>query len=149
MASRVLDSRLASLATLADDADVGVVSGQVAVILSELHLTIQAKKYDVLLAGDGFNTVGSLQLLTETNLMELGVAPGHIALVLNAFFPLEERVLDEPLKEDIIIVTSPPPHIAAIVTRILDHLLDSCLLSSCSASFKNSCGLAFLYFASH
>ena len=47
------------------------------------------------------------------------------------------------------IVTSPPPHIAAIVTRILDHLLDSCLLSSCSASFKNSCGLAFFYFASH
>ena len=110
MASRVLDSRLA---TLADDADVGVVSGQVAVILSGLHLSIQAKKYayDVLLAGDGFNTGGGLQLLTETNLMELGVAPGHVthvALLLKAFFPPEERVLDEPLKDDVV-VTSPPP----------------------------------------
>ena len=91
MASRVLDSRLSALD---EDAAVGVVSGQVAVILSELHLSIQAKKYDLLLAGDGYDTVGGLQLLSETNLMELGVAPGHIAI-----FPPEEKALDEPLDE--------------------------------------------------
>ena len=106
MASRVLDSRLA---TLADDAEVGVVSGQVAVILSELHLTIQAKKYDLLLAGAGFDTVGGLQLLTETDLFGLGVAPGHVSLLMRAFFPPEEETLDEPLKSDII-VAGPPPH---------------------------------------
>ena len=45
MESRVLDSRLSALA---EDAQVGIVSGQVAIILSELHLSIQlqAKKYD-------------------------------------------------------------------------------------------------------
>ena len=41
MGTRVLDPRLASLA---EDAEEGVVTGQVAVILSELHLTIQAKR---------------------------------------------------------------------------------------------------------
>ena len=96
MASRVLDSRLAESAE--DDA-VGVVSGQVAVILSELHLSIQAKKYDVLLAGDGYDTVGGLQLLSATNLLELGVAPGHITLLMNAFLPPEEEALDEPLDD--------------------------------------------------
>ena len=78
MASRVLDPRLASRA---EDAEEGVVTGQVAVISSELHLSIQAKKYDVLLAGDGYATVGALQLLTETNLLELGVAPGHTSVL--------------------------------------------------------------------
>ena len=66
MASRVLDSRLA---TLADDADVGVVSGQVAVILSELHLTIQAKKYDVLLAGAAPKTQLAIKLLVKPSYM--------------------------------------------------------------------------------
>ena len=108
MASRVLDSRLA---TLEDDADVGVVSGQVAVILSELHLTIQAKKYDLLLAGAGFDTVGSLQLLTETDLFGLGVAPGHISLLMIAFFPPPEDP-DEPppiMLNPVVVPTSPPP----------------------------------------
>ena len=104
MASRVLDSRLA---TLADD--VGVVSGQVAVVLSELHLTIQAKKYDLVLAGADFDTVGALQLLTETDLIGLGVAPGHVSLLMRAFFPPEEETLDEPLKPDVIVAGPPPP----------------------------------------
>ena len=49
MGSRVLDPRLASLA---EDAEEGVVTDTIHDILSELHLTIQAKHYETLLAGD-------------------------------------------------------------------------------------------------
>ena len=50
MGTRVLDPRLASLA---EDAEEGVVTDTIHDILSELHLTIQAKHYETLLAGDG------------------------------------------------------------------------------------------------
>ena len=42
---RVLDSRL-ELGVLTEDDAVDVVSGQVAIVFSELHLSIQTKKYD-------------------------------------------------------------------------------------------------------
>ena len=55
MESRVLDSRLSALD---EDAQVGIVSGQVAIIQSELNLSVQAKHCDKLLSGDGYDTVG-------------------------------------------------------------------------------------------
>ena len=41
----MLDSRL-ELGVLTEDDAVDVVSGQVAIVFSELHLSIQTKKYD-------------------------------------------------------------------------------------------------------
>ena len=45
-----------SLAALGEDAEVGVVSGQGATLLSELHVSVQSKKSDKLLSVNGYDT---------------------------------------------------------------------------------------------
>ena len=89
MESRVLDPHLAELA---EGAKVGVVKCKVAIMFSELRLSIQAKKYDKSLSGNNFDTVGALRTLTPRDLLELGVSQGHIALTMNALFPSEEQM---------------------------------------------------------
>ena len=68
MKSRMLDSRLTELI---EGADVGVVSDQVAMAFSELHLSTKAKKCDMLLSGNNYDTVGALQTLSPRELEQL------------------------------------------------------------------------------
>jgi hypothetical protein len=63
----------------------------VAIVFSDLHLSLQAKKYDKMLSSNGFDTVGALMVVTPKDLLELGCLQGHISLVLNALFPPEEQ----------------------------------------------------------
>ena len=92
MVERVLDTRISNVS---EDGDVAEVSGQVAIVFSDLHLSLQSKKYDKLLSANGFDTVGALKVVTSQDLLELGVLQGHLALVLNALFPPEDQ--PEPL----------------------------------------------------
>ena len=56
-------------------------------MFSDLHLSLQSKKYDTMLSANGFDTVGALMVVTPKDLLELGVLQGHISLVLNAMSP--------------------------------------------------------------
>ena len=59
MVERVLDARISDAA---ESGDVAEVSGQVAIVFSDLHLSLQQKKYDKnhkMLSGNGFDTVGA------------------------------------------------------------------------------------------
>ena len=62
-----------------------------AILFSDLQLSLQSKKYDKLLSANGFDTVGALKVVTPQDLLELGVLQGHLALVLNALFPPEDQ----------------------------------------------------------
>ena len=66
------------------------------IIFLELHLSIQAERHDKLLSINGFDTVGALQTLTPQNLLELGVSHGHLLLIMNALFPPDEQVVENP-----------------------------------------------------
>ena len=102
MVERVLDTRISNVS---EDGDVAEVSGQVAIVFSDLHLSLQSKKYDKLLSANGFDTVGALKVVTSQDLLELGVLQGHLALVLNALFPPEDQ--PEPLGTAVV-PTLPP-----------------------------------------
>ena len=106
MVERVLDTRISDVS---EDGDVAEVSGQVATVFSDLHLSLQSKKYDKLLSANGFDTVGALMVVTSQDLLELGVLQGHLALVLNALFPPEDQ--PESVGPEVVppIPTLPPP----------------------------------------
>ena len=70
MVARVLDTRISDVSEFGDVAEV---SGQVATVFSDLHLSLQSKKYDKLLTANGFDTVGALLVVTAKDLLELGV----------------------------------------------------------------------------
>ena len=100
MVERVLDTRISNVS---EDGDVAEVSGQVAIVFSDLHLSLQSKKYDKLLSANGFDTVGALKVVTSQDLLELGVLQGHLALVLNALFPPEDQ--PEPVKAKVTMIS--------------------------------------------
>ena len=106
MVERVLDTRISNVS---EDGDVAEVSGQVAIVFSDLHLSLQSKKYDKLLSANGFDTVGALKVVTSQDLLELGVLQGHLALVLNALFPPEDQPESVEPKVGSPIPTLPPP----------------------------------------
>ena len=108
MVERVLDTRISNVS---EDGDVAEVSGQVAIVFSDLHLSLQSKKYDKLLSANGFDTVGALKVVTSQDLLELGVLQGHLALVLNALFPPE----DQPESVGTAVVPTLPPQ--STITR--------------------------------
>ena len=83
-----LDTRISDVT---ESGDVAEVSGQVATVFSDLHLSLQSKKYDKMLSANGFDTVGALMVVTPKDLLELGCLQGHIPLLLNALFPPEEQ----------------------------------------------------------
>ena len=69
MVERVLDTRISDVS---ESGDVAEVSGQVTTVFSDLHLSLQSKKYDKLLSANGFDTtVGALLVVTAKDLLEL------------------------------------------------------------------------------
>ena len=111
MVERVLDTRISDVT---ESSDVAEVSGQVATVFSDLHLSLQQKKYDKLLSANGFDTVGALLAVTPKDLLELGVLQGHIALVFNVLFPPEGQ--PESVEPEVVpsFPTSPP----STITRV-------------------------------
>ena len=81
MVERVLDTRISDAT---ESGDVAEVSGQVATVFSDLHLSLQQKKHDEVLSANGFDTVDALLAMSPRDLLELGVLQGHIALKLSA-----------------------------------------------------------------
>ena len=57
---RVLDTRISDVPGAGDVVEV---SGQVAVVFSDLHLSLQQKKYDKVLSANGFDTIGALMVV--------------------------------------------------------------------------------------
>ena len=84
--SRVLDERLA---VLLDDVTTGEFIGKLGVVLSDLHVSVQARKYDQLLKDNGYDHKAALEELDAQSLLELGVPHGHCKLLIKAFFPVE------------------------------------------------------------
>ena len=58
---RVLDTRISDVT---ESGDVAEVSAQVAIVFSDLHLSLQQKKYDKMLSANGFDTVSALMAVT-------------------------------------------------------------------------------------
>lgn len=56
--SRVLDERLA---VLLDDVTTGEFIGKLGVVLSDLHVSVQARKYDQLLKDNGYDHKAALE----------------------------------------------------------------------------------------
>ena len=83
--SRVLDERLA---VLLDDVTTGEFIGKLGVVLSDLHVSVQARKYDQLLKDNGYDHKAALEELDAQSLLELGVPHGHCKLLIKAFFPV-------------------------------------------------------------
>ena len=84
MGSSVLDPRIGGLTP---DADVGVVSGMVAAVFSDQHISFQQGKYDVLLMEQGFGTLSALLELELEDLLEMGLTRGHAKVAMSALFP--------------------------------------------------------------
>ena len=107
MVERVLDTRISDVT---ESGDVAEVSGQVATVFSDLHLSIQSRKYDKLLSANGFDTVGALLAVTADDLLQLGVLQGHLALLINALFPPEDQPESLVTPPTSPIPTSPPTY---------------------------------------
>ena len=76
---------------LAPDADVGVVSGMVAAVFSDQHVSFQAGKYDLLLMAEGFCTMGALVGIDMEDLLAMGLSRGHAKVAMSALFSQDAK----------------------------------------------------------
>ena len=88
MGSLVLDPRIGDLAP---DAEVGVVSGMVAAVFSDQHVSFQQGKYDVLLMDQGFCTMSALLAIDREDLLAMGLTRGHAKIAMSALFPQDTK----------------------------------------------------------
>ena len=88
MGSSSLDPRIGDLAP---DADVGVVSGMVAAVFSDQHVSFQQGKYDVLLMDQGFCTMSALVAIDMEDLLAMGLSRGHAKVAMSALFSQDAK----------------------------------------------------------